>query len=362
MKNAKGSVVVCTRGNTLALRLPRYLFNGIQKYIYLGIPDNPINRQSALNRAQIITSDIAFDRFDYSLEKYKPEAIINSDLSLCELWGKYSQFKSKTLANSTLDRDFKRIKNHLANLPNDSLKNAKQIRRHLVENLSAASAKRILMYLSACCNWALQEEFIKFNPFKDLPAVKAFKTKTIDPFTKAERDQIISAFECDRYYKHYANFVKFFFLTGCRTSEAVGLQWKHISPDLETITFSEAVVNKIRKGTKTGVVRRFPVNDQLKNLLATIKPVNPQPNDLVFPSPKGVAIDSHNFLNKAWKGVLGKLPIRYRCQYNTRHTFITLCLEQGVTLSQLAQWVGNSPETILKHYAGLISDQEVPEL
>lgn len=362
MKNPKGTVVVCIRGSTLALRLPRYLFNGIQKYIYLGIPDNPINRQSALNRAQIITSDIAFDRFDYSLEKYKPEVINSNDSSLSELWEKYSRFKSKTLAASTLDRDFKRIKNHLSNLPNDSLKNAKQIRRHLVENLSAPSAKRILMYLCACCNWAVEEELIKFNPFKNLPTVKAPKIKNIDPFTKAERDQIISAFESDRYYKHYANFVKFFFLTGCRTSEAVGLQWKHISPELETITFSEAIVSKVRKGTKTGTIRKFPVNPQLKVLLSTIRPDNPQLNDLVFPSPKGLAIDSHNFLNKAWKGVLGKLPIRYRSQYNTRHTFITLCLEQGVTLSQLAQWVGNSPETILKHYAGLISDQEVPEL
>lgn len=362
MKNPKGTVVVCARGNTLALRLPRYLFNGSQKYIYLGIPDNPINRQAALSRAQIITSDIAFDRFDYSLEKYKPEAINSNDSSLCELWEKYSQFKAKTLASSTLDRDFKRIKNHLADLPNDNLKNAKQIRRHLVNNLSAASAKRILMYLSACCNWAIQEDLIKFNPFKDLPSIKVSKTKTIDPFTRAERDQIITAFEGDRYYTHYAGFVKFLFLTGCRTSEAVALQWKHISPDLEMITFSEAVVNKVRKGTKTGVVRRFPINDQLKSLLAAIRPAKAQANDLVFLSPKGFTIDSHNFLNKAWKGVMGKLPIRYRCQYNTRHTFITLCLEQGVTLSQLAQWVGNSPETILKHYAGLISDQCVPEL
>lgn len=362
MRNPRGSVTICSRGGMLAIRFPRYLFNGEQKYIYLGIPDTPINRQAALARAQIISSDIAYDRFDYSLEKYKPSTINSDSLGLIEIWQKYTEFKQKTLAHSTIDRDFKRIESHLSKLPNDDLKNARKIRKHLIENLSAATAKRVLMYVSACCDWAVQEELIKFNPFKNLPSVKAPRTKTIDPFTKSERDQIIKAFEGDRYYKHYADFVKFLFLTGCRTSEAIGLQWKHISPNFEFVIFSEAVVGGRRKGTKTGVVRRFPINGQLKKLLLSIKPANPQPEALVFPSPKGLTIDGHNFLNKAWKGVLKTLPIRYRCQYNTRHTFITLCMDEGVKLNQLAIWVGNSPETILKHYAGLVSDREVPEL
>lgn len=355
-------MAVVARGRTLALQLPRYLFNGTQKYIYLSIPDTPANRQAALSRAQIISSDIAFDRFDYSLERYKPTALSLDSLSLNELWEKYTQIKQKTLAHSTIDRDFKRVASHLKKLPNDNLKNAKKIRKHLIENLSAAAAKRVLMYCSACCDWAVQEDLIKFNPFKDLPSIKAPKSKSIDPFTKSERDRIIAAFESDRYYSYYANFVKFLFLTGCRTSEAIGLQWKHISPDLEVITFSEAVVNKQRKGTKTGIIRRFPVNAQLRKLLLSIKPNDSKPESLVFPSPKGLTIDSHNFLNKAWKGVLKNLPIRYRCQYNTRHTFITLCMDEGVKLNQLAVWVGNSPETILNHYAGLVREQEVPEL
>ena len=47
--------------------------------------------------------------------------------------------------------------------------------------------------------------------------------------------------------------------------------------------------------------------------------------------------------------------------YNTRHTFITLCISAGVPISDIASWVGNSPEIILKHYAGL-TKTEVPEL
>lgn len=354
--------MACSRGNMLALRLPRYLFGDEQKYIYLGIPDTPNNRQAASARAQMISADIAFDKFDYSLERYKPTAIISDASSLNSLWQQYTQFKQKTLAHSTIIRDFGRIATHLSRLPTDDLKNSRKIRSCLIENLSAATAKRVLMYVSACCQWAVEEDLIKFNPFKELPSIKAPKSKSIDPFTREERDQIIAAFEADKRAKHYAGFIRFLFLTGCRPSEAIGLQWKHLSPDLKFITFCEAFVDKKRKGTKTGEIRRFPINAQLRSFLMEIRPSSPRPEALVFPSPKGLPIDSHNFLNKIWKPILKSLPIRYRCQYNTRHTFITLCLEEGIKLNRLAKWVGNSPETILRHYAGLISDQEVPEL
>lgn len=362
-RNPKGTVVVCNRGNMLVLQLPRYLFNGIQKYIYLGIPDTPNNRQAALAKAQVISSDIAFDRFDYSLDKYKPASTTDREnFGLNELWQKYTEYKQKFLAPSTIERDFKRVEIHLSKLPSDNLKSARKIRKHIIESLSPATAKRVLMYVSACCQWAMEEDLIKFNPFKELPSIRAPKAKDIDPFTKAERDEIITAFERNRYYKYYSGFVKFLFLTGCRTSEAIGLQWKHIAPDMESITFSEALVGKHRKSTKTGTIRRLPVNNQLRDLLLSVKPEKIDPEALVFPSPKNLPINSRNFVRKAWKGVLKNLPIRYRSQYNTRHTFISLCLEEGVKVNQISKWVGNSAETIWKHYAGLVSDRDVPEL
>ncbi|MHC5826952.1 MAG: site-specific integrase, partial [Nostoc sp.] len=57
----------------------------------------------------------------------------------------------------------------------------------------------------------------------------------------------------------------------------------------------------------------------------------------------------------------GKIE-RYRCPYNTRHTFITLMLAEGLTVSTVAKLVGNSPEIILKHYAGNTVPLNLPEL
>ncbi len=225
----------------------------------------------------------------------------------------------------------------------------------------------MLVQLKACCNWAIETGLLKGeNPFAGLAnqiETSSKEPQDIHPFTAADRDLIIAGFESSRFYSYYTPYVKFLFLTGCRTSEAVGLQWKHIAPDLSAITFCEAVVEKRRKDTKTHESRRFPCNDSLRSLLQSIRPEElPDPESLVFPAPKGGYIDAHNFLTRAWKKVLEGLPIEYRPQYHTRHTFITLALENGLDARDVGRMVGNSPLIIYKHYAGSnVCKLEVPE-
>lgn len=361
MRSSKGSVKVVSRKGMLAIQLPRNLFDGTQKYLYLGLADNSINRKAAEARADIIRSDIAFDRFDSSLDRYRPTATNDKSPTLDELWDSYSLARSKHLANATIQKDFKRIRNHIADLPSRRLTDARRIRNYLSDKCSGETGKKVLMYIRACCDWAVNEGLIAVNPFKNLKVESRKRNSSINPFTKSEVDLILATLQEIPRYKHYLNFVEFLFFTGCRTSEAVGLQWKHISPDLKTITFSEALVLKNRKGTKTGTIRKFPVNSQLRSVLVRTKGDRlVLPNDLVFLSPSGVAIDSHNFLNRVWKPLLQSVGLDYRSQYTTRHTFITHCLESGVAVQQVADWVGNSSQTIWKHYAGISKKQDVP--
>lgn len=353
-------VVQSCRG-MLRIQIPSHVSD--RRYLYLGLPDTPLNRRAAEQKAEAIAADIAFNRFDTSLKRYQSLGAADNSPSLRELWNKYQSHKERSLSQSTISKDFKRIGNHIDALPSQRLKDARKIRTYLLETLTPSSTKKILMHLTACCDWAVQEDLIQDNPFKKLGRVSSGrKSKGINPFTKAEIDLIVTEFGQHPQYKHYTTFVEFLFFTGCRTSEAIGLQWKHVSPDLTTITFSEALVLGSRKGTKTGAVRKFPVNRQLRFLLSKIKPANAKPDDLVFRSPNGLPIDSHNFLNRAWRSILSNLPIDYRPQYNTRHSFITLCLEAGIQVQQVASWVGNSPKTIWQHYAGLTSKQDVPEI
>ena len=188
----------------------------------------------------------------------------------------------------------------------------------------------------------------------------------INPFSKEERDTIIAAFKDNTYYKYYANYVQFLFLTGARPSEVIALQWKHITN--KSICFEQAVVNSVdglvlKDGLKTQFKRTFPINAQLLEILDEIKKgLNVEPGSLVFPSPEGKWIDTHNFRNRAWKTIIKSLNYEYRKPYQTRHTFVTMAQEADVSIPQIAKWVGNSPQVIMECYAGTIRKVAVPEL
>ncbi|MBD2304481.1 DUF3596 domain-containing protein [Chroococcidiopsis sp. FACHB-1243] len=397
-RNSKGSVSVLISNGRLQLR---FYYAGKRHYLSLGLPDNKVNRKAAEAKAKLIESDIAFDRFDPTLVKYKPQTALStvtpftlsskpvesSKLTLTELWDRYTEYKRPQVSQSTIAVDYRKYRNHIASLPTKSLEEAIAIRDYLVSHLSPNAAKRVLTNLSACCNWAKESRLIDTNPFAQMAAgiklPKAEKREKYDihPFTKQERDTIIQAFEEDRYYSFYTPLVKFLFYTGCRPSEAIALQWKHIGEKF--ITFEQAITISpkglaLKEGLKTQDQRKFPVNPQLQAILQSIRNENYQKNDFIFLGKKGGMIDFGDFCRHAWKGYKnrhgkmiegivtrlvreGKID-EYRRPYQCRHTFITLCLESGIDCKDVAKWVGNSPEVIYRYYAGNRRDLQVPEL
>jgi len=374
----------------LRLYLPSKVL-GVKKYIYTRLPDSDEGWRQARQQAVIIESDIAAGKLDITLERYKPRdggtylstvIEIGQSISLTELWEKYTKYRTPQVSETTLKLNYKRIASHIEKCPYKGLEGAVAIRDYLLNTTSPYTAKRVLTQLNACCSWALDSKLIDRNPFIGMAGkIDAPTTpeQEIDPFSKEERDAIIQAFQEHPKYKHYANFVRFLFMTGCRTSEAVGLRWGHISKDCLKIVFSEAIVNVssrgIKKDTKTHKPRRFPCNSALQELLLSIRPKNYSREDLVFTSLTGDVINSHTFSAMCWKGTKvrgtyhegivtklvreGKVE-RYRPQYNTRHSFITYCVEAGVTPTQVGKWVGNSAEMIMTHYCGVLDRVQVP--
>lgn len=384
-KQSAGTVGIEVKGNKLRLRLPRAINGGSQKYISTRLENTSDNYKRVQSLAWQIEADIREGKIVNTIAGYYNQfkviplskaindlvAVPTKELALSQLWLLYCDYKRSQLAVTTYQKDYcKKWANHVAKLPQD-LNNVVAIRNSLVASTSPDTAKRLLTLLSACASWGFKSGLISANPFTEMAAtIKLPKSSaTIDPFSATERDAILAAFKAHPYHSHYYSFVKFMFLTGCRTGEAIALQWKHISPDLSYITFAESYSCslKVRKTTKTGVVRKFPINADLRSLLVAIKPTNAQPEDLVFTTATGKPINNSKFTNQVWKGCKvgqktykGIMPAlvasgavaSYRCPYTTRHTFITMMLAANVTIPQVAKLVGNSPEVILRHYAG----------
>ena len=329
----------------------------------------------------IYTRDIQTEQLDVSLQKYRKlinefknqQIIVNSQKqpNLNELWVRYCTFKQSQLANSTFHKDFlSRYANAIEDLPSQNIDDAALIFEFVATNYSAYTAKRLLTQLSALCKWGVKIKILSNNPFQGMASeIKAsrYNWKNIYAFSESERDVIITNFESHTLYSDYAPYVRFLFMTGCRTSEAIALQWKHIKRECKEIYFCESYTHGYgRKEPKNGENRTFPCNQQLQEFLINLRPERYHGDSLVFASPIDGREIKSNTLIRVWQSVVKPLVeqglvSRFRTAYNCRHSFINYCLERGIPIQVVASWVGNSPQVILEHYASCSQDIDVPQ-
>ncbi len=359
-----------------------FTYRGKRHYIAPGLAaDSPWDQKRATDIAFQIQKDLEYGEFDPTYQKYriKPDPAENEEqdtdvpqpaLDLPEIWDKYKAVKIPGKSPSTI-REYGWVGNHLARCPHKQLDEAQQILDWAGSHIPPKSRRKLFRYLAACCKWAQRSHLIKTNPFEGSASeVKVKKSSTeedeIYPFSRREREQVITAFRCSRRYKNYAPLIEFLFLTGCRPSEAIALQWKHIRES--DILFEQAFVYAGRDGIvlkpslKTQLRRKFPINPQLSALLSQLRARDCSGETFVFPSPRGKTINWGNFTNRAWQKVMASLlEIEYRNPYQTRHTFCSLCREAGIPSVQIAKWVGNSAAMIDRVYTKAVENVQVPE-
>jgi integrase len=287
MKNSRGSVTVSSVRGNLRLRLPRSLWSDKkQVYLSLGLVDNLQNRKAAEIKARQIELDILSGHFDPSLKKYQsstyeiPKSKFEeqkNSITFAEIYQKYINTK-KDKSATTWKGTYINTLNHLNSCPYQFPSEAMDFKDWMVANKTLDACKRILMQLNAACNWAVERGLIKTNPFFGKSKIKIKKAKPkIHPFSTDEKQKILSTFDESDKFNYLLPLIKFFFLTGCRTSEALGLRWKNIKTDCSSVSFEEVMVlakggAQRKQGTKQAPHRDFPCNQQLRDLLLSIKP------------------------------------------------------------------------------------------
>jgi integrase len=276
------------------------------------------------------------------------------------------------LKESTLDYLKNGLGKLINNCPFQDFNQSIDIRNWLLEKTTSSMTKRIITHLSASVKWGIKHQIISLssNPFEDmageLPKHNWEEKSVPNALLEPEKLLVIQAFENHKgnwngrgftgcAYSHYAPFVKFLLMTGCRPSEAVGLQWKNIKDDCSQITFESSIVRiqgkaTRMKGSKNNKTRKFNCNEQLQALLRSLRAENPDPEALVFPSPKGKVINYGNFSKVAWKKVVDSLLGRKTTPYSCRDTFISEQIAKGVPTAVVAKWCDNSVEIIEQKY------------
>jgi integrase len=352
----------------------RIVYQGKKHQFSTGLMDTKTNRSYVQGIASRIELDMVSGQFDPTLLKYRPNAVGSNPagVSCPELFRRFTehQFKAKGLAPGSRRR-YQPIQSCLEqrlNVPAHQVsdRTAGNYAALLLERLTARSAKERLWMLASCWDWAQGRYHVADeNPWTaQVQRIKPQPLQKVKPFTAAEVKAIIGAFRSSSHYSHYVDFVSFLFGVGCRFGEAAGLQWKHVADDFQTVWIGESVSRGYRKSTKTGKARTVMLSPMVAKMLGERLSSRKlrhtaRPDDLVFPSPKGLPIDDHNFRNRAWKTILERCHVEYRKPYAVRHSAISHALASGANPMDLAEQTGHDKRVLLSTYAHAITKQSL---
>ncbi|AUT00875.1 site-specific integrase [Nostoc sp. CENA543] len=346
----------------------RFTYGG-KRFCFNPVPGGQYNNRRDKETAQAIAvqirNDILARNFDTSLDRYRlqPKAPPKTHpKTLLELWDAWVETLDVT---ETTRLTYYRWTRVMIAKANPNLVDVTWIQSL---NLSSTTLKERLFQIRSCCNWGISQGFLKVNPYQGVKA-QGRKRKEIKPFTIDEIRLIITGFET--LYPHYSSFVKFLLITGCRTSEAIGLRWQHVDLVRGELIIKESLpkdpagngYKRKRKGTKTGTVRYLKLPDHLRSLLEEIKPIEAIPDDLVFTSPRGKHIDGDTFRKNYWAKVLEYQGVEYRKPYCLRHTMASHGIEQGIPITGVAYLLGHSDTSmVMRHYGHMVNRPDLPDL
>ncbi|MEH2298181.1 MAG: tyrosine-type recombinase/integrase [Nostoc sp.] len=307
------------------------------------------------------------------------------ELSLMEIWDRYCESIKPGLKETTYAKAFSETFTNFLKSAIEATKaeDAVKIRNWLVENRNLPAVKKLISHLSKAYRFAIKCQLINYDPFdgmsdeiKQLGAKgkkqNEVETESDDDILDRSKsyswDEVLIILESIKQTKHWYNFIKFKFLTGVRTGEAVAFMWGDVKWDSEEILIRRTY-DRVTKGfypTKTAkgnqsVIRRFPLpkDGELWSLLKSIP--QGKANEIVFKSKTGKIILSTTF-HAVWSGAYGNkgiIPLlikqgklsKYLKPYNTRHTFIThQIFDLGRDEKIVSAWCGHGEMVSQKHY------------
>ena len=357
-----------------------FMYRNVRCREVLQIPPTPANIKKAFNKRNLILAEIEAKTFEY--EKHFPNSpkvdlfsgrdrkLTVGDLLTRQLNDYQMTYEKGNLAISTL-KTYKSsisvLNKYFANILADAL-SIVDIKAWLnqegLNNITSKVIKTRLAMLNLVLEEAKCDNLIKTNPVSEISQVSITKqinkisTKSdyvVEPFNNEEKNLIISA--ADGQMK---NLIQFNFWTGLRISELIALQWSDIDFENGFINIKRARVGGLIKTTKTKAGTRKilllkPAREALENQLLIT-----QEKEFIFNNPRiNKEWTFSAVLGKYWRAILKKSGVKYRNQYQMRHTYASTLISQGENIFWLATQMGHeNTKMIIQHYGKWIPQNE----
>ncbi|KRC53930.1 MULTISPECIES: tyrosine recombinase XerC [unclassified Nocardioides] len=238
------------------------------------------------------------------------------------------------------------------------------------DGVSASRIRQAHRVLSLVLDHAVHDDRLRINPAKGarLPAERARSTRAA--ITAAQVLELADAVAVAQGAENpaYRTMVRLLGFTGLRLGEVSALRVRDLDLDrLEAGARAPAVTvratlsdinGRLIEGTpKSGRTRVVPLPPDLVPELRDVAKGR-KPGDRVFTSPRGDDLRPSNFRRRYWKPAAASIGKPDLVIHELRHTAVSLAVEAGVSLAQIANMVGHAdPAITAKVYSHHFEDQ-----
>lgn len=249
-------------------------------------------------------------------------------------------------------------------------------------SLSISTITKALDVINAAYKWAIGRQYLSYNPCTD--KMKDLKKRLNKLDERNSSDGVIvvlSDSQCSTlenyvwgilgrqpiYHDILGLSVLFLLYTGMRVGELCGLRWSDYSPETKTLDITKTrcvAKNRSNDSAKTFIAQENPVknlhsrtialSDKAINVLETLQSISPkvEEDDYIMINRRLGPSNPSNYdavLNKLYKRV-GFSTDEVSGAHVLRRTFATNLYDEGVRVEKIANYVGDTVPTVLKHY------------
>jgi integrase len=176
------------------------------------------------------------------------------------------------------------------------------------------------------------------NPMGRIRNLKSMPRQP-EPFSREEIFKILGVL-----HGQCRTVIHFCFLSGLRTSELIALDWRDVDFPNSRINITKAIVRGKLKETKTRAGSRIVELDRdAIEILAVQRKLNPLPGNIFLDPKSGLHWTSDQPLRKrVWIPALRNAGVKYREQYQMRHTYASRMLSSGKNPLWVAAQLGHA--------------------